>query len=168
VAKIPKASTNTSDHISNSSRISINQNGEALFIGTAESEHIEMYLKAIWYIQEKGEDPKVSSIAKLLNVTQPSVVQMLRKLHNSKLVQYNQTKVSLTEDGRRIGRQMIRNTRLLEVMMKDALKIEVDEEMACGIEHHMKNIFTDALCTLLKHPRKCPHGHNIPKGKCCK
>jgi DtxR family transcriptional regulator, Mn-dependent transcriptional regulator len=31
----------------------------------------------------------------------------------------------------------------------------------------MKNIFTDALCTLLEHPRKCPHGHSIPKGKCC-
>jgi Mn-dependent DtxR family transcriptional regulator len=50
---------------------------------------------------------------------------------------------------------MIRNTRLLEVLMKDALKIEIDEEMACGIEHHMKNVFTDALCTLLKHPRNC-------------
>jgi DtxR family Mn-dependent transcriptional regulator len=33
---------------------------------------------------------------------------------------------------------MVRTTRLREVMMKDALKIEVDEEMACGIEHHMK------------------------------
>jgi Mn-dependent DtxR family transcriptional regulator len=40
---------------------------------------------------------------------------------------------------------MIRNTRLLEVMMKDALKIEIDEEMVCGIEHHMKTKFTDAL-----------------------
>jgi DtxR family transcriptional regulator, Mn-dependent transcriptional regulator len=166
LARIPAASTNISDHIANSTS-SINQYAEELFIGTAESEHIEMYLKAIWYIQEKGQDAKVSSIAKLLNVTQPSVVQMLRKLHNSKLVEYSQAKVTLTEHGRRIGRQMIRNTRLLEVMMKDALKIEVDEEMACGIEHHMKNIFTDALCTLLKHPRKCPHGHNIPKGKCC-
>jgi len=154
--------------MSNSRReINITQKGEELFIGTAESEHIEMYLKAIWYLHEKGQDAKVSSIAKLLNVTQPSVVQMLRKLHKSNLVDYSQTNVTLTEDGRRIGRQMIRNTRLLEVMMKDALKIEVDEEMACGIEHHMKDIFTDALCTLLKHPRTCPHGHNIPKGKCC-
>jgi len=166
LARISAASSNISDHLA-SSRSSINQYGEELFIGTAESEHIEMYLKAVWYIQEKGQDAKVSSIAKLLNVTQPSVVQMLRKLHNAKLVEYTQAKVTLTEHGRRIGRQMIRNTRLLEVMMKDALKIEVDEEMACGIEHHMKNIFTDALCTLLKHPRKCPHGHNIPKGKCC-
>jgi DtxR family Mn-dependent transcriptional regulator len=164
---MPEASTNISEHISNSRSSSINQHGEGLFIGTAESEHIEMYLKAIWYIQEKGGDAKVSSIARLLNVTQPSVVQMLRKLHNSKLVEYSQSKVTLTGNGRRIGRQMIRNTRLLEVLMKDALKIEVDEEMACGIEHHMKNIFTDALCTLLKHPRQCPHGHDIPKGRCC-
>jgi DtxR family transcriptional regulator, Mn-dependent transcriptional regulator len=166
VAKIPESKINISDYLSNT-RISINQNREELFIGTAESEHTEMYLKAIWYLHEKGQDAKVSSIAKLLNVTQPSVVQMLHKLHNSNLVEYSQTKVTLTKDGGRIGRQMIRNTRLLEVMMKEALRIEVDEEMACGIEHHMKNIFTDALCTLLKHPRKCPHGHNIPKGKCC-
>ena len=142
-------------------------NDEELFVGTAESEHIEMYLKAIWYIREKGEDVKVSSIAKLLNVTQPSVVQMLRKLNGSQLVRYSKGSVELTDEGERIGKQMMRNTRLLEVLMRDALKIEIDEEMVCGIEHHMKNIFTDALCTLLKHPRKCPHSHVIPKGKCC-
>lgn len=142
-------------------------NDEELFVGTAEAEHVEMYLKAIWYIREKGEEVKVSSIAKLLNVTQPSVVQMLRKLDGSKLVHYSKGSVELTDEGERIGKQMMRNTRLLEVLMKDALKIEIDEEMVCGIEHHMKNIFTDALCTLLKHPRKCPHGHVIPKGKCC-
>jgi DtxR family Mn-dependent transcriptional regulator len=140
---------------------------EELFVGTAESEHVEMYLKAIWYIREKGDEVKVSSIAKLLNVTQPSVVQMLRKLDSSGMVHYTKGNVELTEEGDRIGKQMIRNTRLLEVMMKDALKIEIDEEMVCGIEHHMKNIFTDALCTLLKHPSKCPHGHDIPRGRCC-
>ena len=52
---------------------------EELFVGTAELEHIEMYLKAIWHIREKKEQVKVSSIAKILNVTQPSVVQMLHK-----------------------------------------------------------------------------------------
>lgn len=140
---------------------------EELFVGTAESEHVEMYLKAIWYIREKGEEVKVSSIAKLLNVTQPSVVQMLRKLNDLNLVRYTKGSVELTGEGDRIGKQMIRNTRLLEVLMKDALKIEIDEEMVCGIEHHMKNIFTDALCTLLKHPRKCPHDHDIPRGSCC-
>jgi DtxR family Mn-dependent transcriptional regulator len=142
---------------------------EVLYIGTAESEHIEMYLKAIWYIREKGEKVKVSSVAKLLNVTQPSVVQMLHRLNNADLVSYNKGNlVENTSKGERIGKQMIRNTRLLEVMMRDALKIEIDEEMVCGIEHHMKKIFTDALCTLLNHPRKCPHGLDIPFGKCCR
>lgn len=140
---------------------------EELFVGTAESEHVEMYLKAIWYIRERGEEVKVSSIAKLLNVTQPSVVQMLRKLDGSQLVRYSKGSVEMTGEGERIGKQMMRNTRLLEVLMKDALKIEIDEEMVCGIEHHMKTIFTNALCTLLNHPRKCPHGHDIPKGQCC-
>lgn len=142
---------------------------EELYIDTAEAEHIEMYLKAIWAIRERKEEVKVSSIAKLLNVRQPSVVQMLHKLNDLNLVEYKRGNniVELTIEGGKIGKQMIRNTRLLEVMMKDALKIEVDEEMVCGIEHHMKKKFTDALCTLLKHPRKCPHGHKIPHGQCC-
>ena len=142
---------------------------ETLYLGTAESEHIEMYLKAIWFIREMGKEIKVSSIAKLLNVKQPSVVQMLHKLNDSNLVSYEKGNlVQLTQKGEKIGKQMIRNTRLLEVMMKDALKIEIDEEMVCGIEHHMKTKFTDALCTLLKHPRFCPHGQLIPYGRCCK
>jgi len=143
---------------------------EELFVGTAELEHIEMYLKAIWHIREKKEQVKVSSIAKILNVTQPSVVQMLHKLNDSKLVEYRKgnTIMEMTLEGEKIGERMIRNTRLLEVMMKESLKIEIDEEMVCGIEHHMKDIFTDALCTLLKHPRKCPHEFDIPIGNCCK
>lgn len=142
---------------------------EELYIGTAESEHVEMYLKAIWYIRERGEEVKVSSIAKMLNVKQPSVVQMLRKLDEANLVEYSKgNMVRMTSEGERIGKQMIRNTRLLEVLMRDSLKIDIDEEMVCGIEHHMKQIFTDALCTLLKHPRKCPHDHRIPLGRCCR
>ena len=143
---------------------------EELFVGYAELEHIEMYLKAIWHIRERKEQVKVSSIAKILNVTQPSVVQMLHKLNDSKLVEYRKgnTIMEMTVEGEKIGERIIRNTRLLEVMMKESLKIEIDEEMVCGIEHHMKDIFTDALCTLLKHPRKCPHDFDIPMGNCCK
>jgi DtxR family Mn-dependent transcriptional regulator len=141
---------------------------EQLYVGTAESEHIEMYLKAIWYIREQGEEVKVSSIAKVLNIRQPSVVEMLQKLNDISLVRYQKgSLVQLTMEGNKIGKQMIRNTRLLEVLMKDALRMEIDEEMVCGIEHHMKNIFTDALCTLLSHPSKCPHDYDIPRGQCC-
>ena len=141
---------------------------ETLFVGTAEAEHVEMYLKAIWHIKERGEDVKISTIAKMLNIRQPSVVQMLKKLNGRNLVEYNKAGVNLTEEGERIGSSMMRNSRLLEVLMDSALKVAIDEEMVCGIEHHMNKQFTDALCVMLKHPRKCPHDHDIPMGECCK
>ena len=141
---------------------------EILFVGTAEAEHVEMYLKAIWHIKESGGDVKISTIAKMLNIRQPSVVQMLKKLNVKNLVEYNKAGVNLTEEGEKIGSSMMRNSRLLEVLMDSALKVKIDEEMVCGIEHHMNKQFTDALCVMLKHPRKCPHDHEIPMGECCK
>ena len=143
-------------------------NDEILFVGTAEAEHVEMYLKAIWHIKEREEDVKISTIAKMLNVRQPSVVQMLKKLNIKNLVNYNKAGVKLTEEGQAVGANMMRNSRLLEVLMESTLKVKIDEEMVCGIEHHMKKEFTDALCTMLKHPRKCPHEREIPMGECCK
>ena len=143
-------------------------NEETLFVGTAEAEHVEMYLKAIWHIKERGGEVKISTIAKMLNVRQPSVVQMLKKLNEKNLVNYNKAGVVLTEEGEEVGSSMMRNSRLLEVLMDSALKVEIDEEMVCGIEHHMNKQFTDALCTMLKHPRKCPHANDIPMGECCK
>jgi len=128
-----------------------------------------MYLKAIWHIRERGKEVKVSSIAKLLNIRQPSVVSMLHKLNDENLVEYSKENIliRMTTKGEQIARHMIRNTRLLEILMRDSLRIAIDEEMVCGIEHHMKEVFTDALCTLLNHPLRCPHGHPIPPGKCC-
>ncbi len=140
---------------------------EILFVGTAEAEHVEMYLKAIWHMKERKEPVKISTIAKMLNVRQPSVVQMLKKLNGLNLVHYSKAEVKLSEEGEKIGSSMMRNSRLLEVLMINALKVEIDEEMVCGIEHHMNKQFTDALCTMLKHPRKCPHGNDIPLGECC-
>jgi len=140
---------------------------EILFVGTAEAEHVEMYLKAIWHMKERKEPVKISTIAKMLNVRQPSVVQMLKKLNGLNLVHYSKAEVKLSEEGEKIGSSMMRNSRLLEVLMINALKVEIDEEMVCGIEHHMNKQFTNALCTMLKHPRKCPHGNDIPLGECC-
>ena len=109
---------------------------ERLYLETADSEHIEMYLKAMWRILEKGEEIKVVSIARILDIKQPSVVQMLHKLNDLKLIKYQvgSSSIKLTSKGELIGQRMMRNTRLLEVLMKHSLKIEIDEEMVCGID----------------------------------
>jgi DtxR family Mn-dependent transcriptional regulator len=42
------------------------------------------------------------------------------------------------------------------------------EETACSLEHCLSHEALDAICTLLGHPRECPHGRHIPQGACCK
>ncbi|UCH38270.1 MAG: metal-dependent transcriptional regulator [Candidatus Bathyarchaeota archaeon] len=133
------------------------------------SEHAEEYLEALWISEEKGKPiAKISGIAKRLALAPPSVVEMLKKLNEQDLVQYHPYRgVRLAKSGRVLARRVVRHHRLVEVLMKQTLNIRVDENVACGIEHHMTGEFTRALCSLLGHPRRCPHGNLIPMGDCC-
>ena len=42
------------------------------------------------------------------------------------------------------------------------------ESGACEFEHTVTPELVDSLCTLLGHPKLCPHGLPIPEGQCCK
>ena len=41
-------------------------NDEVLFVGTAEAEHVEMYLKAIWHIKERNDPVKLVQLQRCL------------------------------------------------------------------------------------------------------
>jgi len=133
------------------------------------SESVEEYLETLWISEEQGEKmAHLTWIADNLGVAAPSALEMLKKLEKEGLVIYKVRQgIELTDKGRAIARRIIRAHRLTEVLMKETLKTDIREETVCGMEHHMDEEFMDALCTLLKHPTKCPHGHLIPKGKCC-
>jgi len=133
------------------------------------SESIEEYLEALWVSEERGEKlAHVTWVAEHMGISAPSAVEMLRKLEKEHLVIYKERQgIELTSKGRQIAKRIIRAHRLVEVLMKETLKTDIQEKDVCGMEHHMNEEFLDALCTLLNHPRKCPHGNPIPKGKCC-
>jgi DtxR family Mn-dependent transcriptional regulator len=133
------------------------------------SESVEEYLEALWISEEQGEKlAHLTWVADHLGIAAPSALEMLKKLEKEGLVNYKMRQgIELTDKGREIARRIIRAHRLTEVLMKETLKTDIHEETVCGMEHHMDEEFMDALCTLLKHPPKCPHGHAIPKGKCC-
>ena len=42
------------------------------------------------------------------------------------------------------------------------------EEAACKFEHGLRRGVDENICVLLGHPRLCPHGRQIPEGKCCR
>ena len=135
---------------------------EKLYVGTASNEHVEMYLKAVWLIKENERPIKIGTIANLLRIRQPSVVQMMRKIDDMGYVKYNKLGIELTEEGERIGANIVRKSRILEVLMANHLKISPDEEIVCGMEHHMSDEFTNSLSTILGNPTRSPNGKIIP------
>jgi len=133
------------------------------------SETVEEYLETLWISEENGEKiAHLTWVAEHLGVAAPSALEMLKKLEKEGLVIYKVRQgIELTEKGRKIARRIIRAHRLTEVLMKETLKTDIREDTVCGLEHHLDEEFMDALCMLLKHPTKCPHGHPIPRGRCC-
>ena len=136
----------------------------------SKSDSVDEYLEALWRSEEEGKPvSNIKTIAKRIGISPPSVVEMLRKMEDKKLVKYIDRKgASLTLAGRKMARQIVRNHRLIELLMKNTIKTKSDEETVCAIEHHITEEFADALCKLLNHPKQCPHGEEIPAGKCCK
>ncbi len=134
------------------------------------SESVEEYLELLYVLEENGKElVRISTVSDERGVSPPSAVQMLKKLEKKGLVKYlTREGVGLTQKGRSTASKIIRNHRLVETLMKKTLGKDVDETVVCGLEHHMTEEFADAVCTMLNHPRKCPHGNLIPKGACCK
>ena len=135
---------------------------EKLFVGTASDEHVEMYLKAMWLITENNDPIKISTVANLLSIRQPSVVQMMKKLSDMDYVKYKKFDIELTKKGERTGANIVRKSRLLEVLMVNHLKIKPDEKIVCGMEHHMSDEFTNSLSSILGNPKTSPNGKIIP------
>ncbi len=133
------------------------------------AETVEEYLETLLISEEQGQKlARLKWVANHLGIAAPSAFEMLKKLEKEKLVIYKTRKgIELTPKGREIAKRIIRAHRLTEVLMSQTLKIDIQEETVCGMEHHLDEKFMDALCMLLNHPRKCPHGKPIPKGKCC-
>ncbi len=78
--------------------------------------------------------------------------------------------LTLTSAGRPQVVQAVRRHRLAERLLADVLTTEetLVDEQACRLEHALFDGLDDKICTLLGHPRFCPHGKPIPEGDCCR
>lgn len=77
---------------------------------------------------------------------------------------------SLTGAGRGAARDVVRRHRLAERLLSDVLAVRTDqvEQGACEFEHILQHGLDERVCTLLGHPKTCPHGNPIPDGPCCR
>jgi DtxR family Mn-dependent transcriptional regulator len=77
--------------------------------------------------------------------------------------------VGLAPAGGEEARSTVRRHRLAERLMHDVLDLsgaQMDEP-ACRFEHLLARGIEERICTLLGHPKSCPHGRPIPPGACC-
>lgn len=124
------------------------------------------YLEQLWHMKEAGKD-SIGTLRAVMNGT--FTHEAMEELAASGLVEvdHDVEKVNLTEEGELQARQLIRAHRLAERLLHDVLGGEY-ESGACEFEHTVSLDLVDGICTLLGHPRKCPHGLSIPEGECCK
>lgn len=124
------------------------------------------YLEKLWVMAERGESG--------LAVLAETLCQELDKRHLEALVRGGLVacepagdQIALTVAGRQRAERIIRAHRIGERLLYDVFGGRNLEEGACEFEHIVTTELVDGLCTLLGHPRKCPHGNPIPEGECC-
>ena len=126
---------------------------------------VEEVLETLWTaIEEEGMD--LVPLERLgLAPDHPLLTEMVAL----GLLRHEGTSVRPTLEGRREAREAVRRHRLAERLVSDVLNIGEGrmEDAACAFEHLVRRDVEESVCTLLGHPRSCPHGKTIPPGKCC-
>ena len=137
-----------------------------------ETVHItDEILETIWRFEERGSCT-VEDVKKEHEDAAGYAVndELLSELEKNGLVKISGRAISLTADGKAHALPVIRRHRIAERLLVDVLGMPFDaiEESACEYEHTLAPGLTEAICTLLGHPRECPHGSPIPEGDCCR
>lgn len=129
------------------------------------SEQVENYLKNIYKLQESEGKVTTSLLSEKLQISPPSVSEMIKKLSEEGSLRYTPYRgVELTEQGRRKALRIIRRHRLWELFLVEVLKYnweEIDEE-AERLEHITSEKLEQRLDAALGYPTKDPHGDAIP------
>lgn len=134
--------------------------------GQAQVTHaMEDYLKAVYRIQETGAQVTTQLLSEELGVTGPSVTNMIKRLHELRLVRHSPYRgVELTQAGQKIALEVLRHHRLLELYLAESLGFPWDEVHAEAerLEHHVSEEFEARMDSFLGFPTTDPHGDPIP------
>lgn len=125
----------------------------------------EDYLKAIYLLMAEGTKVNNSALANFLEVSPASTTNMVKKLADLDLVEYEPYQsITLTEAGKRVALEVLRHHRLLELYLHQKLKLPWDQihAEADRLEHVISEALEDAIADALGNPTIDPHGDPIP------
>jgi DtxR family transcriptional regulator, Mn-dependent transcriptional regulator len=126
---------------------------------------VEDYLKAIYRLSPEGRPAATSDIARLLELSAPSVSGMVKRLSELGLLEHIPYKgAQLTEAGRLAALRMVRRHRLIEAYLVQFLGYSWDtvHVEAERLEHAVSDTLVERMAAALGHPVVDPHGDPIP------
>ncbi len=129
------------------------------------SDRAEEILEQLWILtKEQNKDPvTVEDLS--IDRADPE----LNELAELRYIKLLGDRIELTSRGLKEAEAAIRRHRLAERLVMDVfdLKRSLMEEKACQFEHLLRKEVEESICTLLGHPKVCPHKRPIPPGRCC-
>jgi DtxR family Mn-dependent transcriptional regulator len=126
---------------------------------------IENYLKALYTLNQVSSEISLTDLSKEMNVSAPTVNNMIKKLQDKGWVAYQKYKpIKLTKDGAQQAATIIRKHRLTEMFLVKIMGFGWEEvhDIAEQIEHIKSDDFFDRMDELLGFPKTDPHGSPIP------
>jgi len=123
-------------------------------------------LETLW-VSQKEKKLSYVDYDKIQDDNRESALEELKK---TGYIKVEDGRIKLMSAGRDPARAAVRRHRLAECLMIDVIGMSRKEgnASACEFEHILEPGMEEKICTLLGHPRRCPHGNPIPQGKCCK
>jgi DtxR family transcriptional regulator, Mn-dependent transcriptional regulator len=127
----------------------------------------EEYLQIIYWLQEAGLPMTGANIARAMQVSAPTVHEMIGRLEDDGYVTRAADKsLSFTVSGRDHASQIVRRHRLIERFLTDVFDIPWDQvhEEAEKLEHWMSPVVEERMLRAIGDAKTCPHGHPIFEG----
>jgi DtxR family transcriptional regulator, Mn-dependent transcriptional regulator len=127
----------------------------------------EEYLQIIYWLQEAGLPITGANIARAMQVSAPTVHEMVGRLENDGYVTRGPDKhLEFTASGREHASQIVRRHRLIERFLTDVFEIPWDQvhEEAERLEHWMSPVVEERMLMAIGDAKTCPHGHPIFEG----
>ena len=125
----------------------------------------EMYLKAIYELEEEGITPMRARIAERLDHSGPTVSQTVARMERDGLLHVSgDRQLEFTPEGRLTAIEVMRKHRLAERLLLDVIGLDWEKvhEEACRWEHVMSEAVERKLIELLETPTSSPYGMPIP------
>ncbi len=120
------------------------------------------YLETIFWLYEAGLPMTGANIARAMQLSAPTVHEMIGRLEGDGYVKRNEDKsLAFTEAGHDRAAKIVRRHRLIERFLTDVLEIPWHDchEEAVRLEYGLSPKLEERMLAAVGDAKRCPHGH---------